>query len=48
MTVAVDERVQRIRELTQRLAIAAKIASGQLLVKRMYIDTATDEMRALK
>ncbi len=48
LTVAVDERVQRIRELTQRPAIAAKIASGQLLVKRMYIDTATDEMRALK
>jgi len=47
LTGAVDERAQRVRELMERPAIAAKLASGQLLLKRMHIDTATDEMRVL-
>jgi hypothetical protein len=44
LAAAVDEREQRVRELLARPAIAAKIASGELLVRRMHIDTATEEL----
>lgn len=45
LTMAVDERAQRGLELTQRPALAAKIRSGELIVRHAHIDTATDELR---
>lgn len=47
LSTAVDEREQRIAELLARPAIAAKIKSGELLVKRMNIDTMTEELLPL-
>lgn len=47
LSAAVDEREQRIAELLARPAIAAKIKSGALLVKRMNIDTMTEELLPL-
>lgn len=44
LAAAIDEREQRIAELLARPAIAAKIKSGELLVKRMHIDTPTEEL----
>ena len=41
---AVDERDTRVQEFLDRPAIAARIASGELAVKRINIDTMTDEM----
>lgn len=41
---AVDEREQRINELLARPAIASQIAAGKLAVKRINIDTMTEEM----
>ena len=46
LAAAVDEREQRIQELLARPAIAAKIASGELLVERVHIDTPTEEVLA--
>jgi len=47
LSAAVDEREKRIAELLARPAIAAKIKSGELLVKRMNIDTMTEELLPL-
>jgi carbonic anhydrase len=44
LTAAIAEREQRINELLARPNIAEKIASGELLVKRMKIDTSTDHL----
>jgi carbonic anhydrase len=41
---AVDEREQRIRELLARPAIASNLAAGKLAVKRINIDTLTEEI----
>ena len=43
---AIDERDARLRELLARPTIAAKIASGQLLVKTVHIDTQTEKIAA--
>ncbi len=48
LVAAIAEREQRIRELLARPAIAAKIAAGELLVKRMRIDTSTDHLEIPK
>lgn len=45
LTAAVDARQLRVTELLQRPAIASRIAQGQLAVKRMCIDTATELLR---
>jgi carbonic anhydrase len=45
LTEAVDARQVRIAELLQRPAIADRVAQGQLAVKRMTIDTATELLR---
>lgn len=44
LTKAVDERDQRVAEFLARPAIAERIASGQLLVKQLIIDTSTDHL----
>lgn len=44
LTKAVDERDQRVAEFLARPAIAERIARGQLLVKRLIIDTSTDHL----
>jgi len=44
---AVDVRDRRIAELLERPAIAERIASGALLVKRARIDTSTDHIEVL-
>lgn len=41
---AIDEREKRIAELLARPAIAAKITAGQLVVKRVNIDTMNEEL----
>lgn len=41
LTAAVDERERRVAEFLARPAIAAKIASGELIVRRAQIDTHT-------
>ncbi len=42
---SVDEREQRVKEFLARPDIAAKIAAGELLVKELVIDTATEHVR---
>jgi len=44
LSAAVDEREKRIAELLARPHIAAKLKSGELLVKRVNIDTLTEEL----
>lgn len=44
LAAAVDEREKKVAELLERPSIAAKIQSGELLVKRVHIDTPTEEM----
>lgn len=44
LSQAIDEREKRIKELLARPVFAAKIAKGELLVKRMNIDTMTEEL----
>ncbi len=44
LAAAIDEREKRVQELLARPVIAAKIKSGELLVKRMHIDTPTEEL----
>ena len=44
LAAGVDEREQKVAELLERPVIAAKIRSGELLVKRVHIDTPTEEM----
>lgn len=41
---AVDERDKRIRELLERPVIKEKIAKGELIVKRVNVDTLTEEL----
>lgn len=44
LSLAIDERNKRIQELLARPVFAEKIAKGELLVKRMNIDTMTEEL----
>lgn len=44
LSARIDERDLRIAAFLKRPAIAAKLASGDLVVKQMNIDTATDEL----
>lgn len=44
LAAAVDEREKRIQQFMARPVIAAKLASGELLIQRMLIDTDTDEL----
>lgn len=44
---AVEERDLKVKEFLARPAVAAKIASGQLLVKEMLVDTATTHLEPL-
>lgn len=44
LSAAVREREKRIAELLARPRIAEKLKSGELMVKRMNIDTMTEEM----
>lgn len=46
LTSAVDVREARIAELLARPAIAERIAKGELAVKRMNIDTMTEQLEA--
>lgn len=48
LTKAVDDREARIAELLARPAIAERIAKGELAVKRMNIDTMTEQLHAKK
>ena len=45
---AVDERDLRVTQLLARPLIAERVAAGELLVKRMRIDTRTEELKATK
>jgi carbonic anhydrase len=44
LSEAVDERERRVAEFLARPMIAQKIATGELLVKRMNIDTSSEEL----
>ncbi len=44
LVTAMDEREKRISELLARPLIASKIAKGELIVKRVNIDTMTEEL----
>lgn len=44
---AVDQRALRVDQLLARPAIAARIAGGELAVKRMAIDTETEALRSV-
>lgn len=44
LTTAVDERQQRLTEFLARPAVASRIASGELLVKQMLIETPTEQL----
>lgn len=44
LAASVQERAQRIQEFLQRPAIAKRVADGTLLVKRLNIDTMTEEL----
>ncbi|MBK8257060.1 MAG: hypothetical protein IPK82_30855 [Polyangiaceae bacterium] len=46
LSEGIDEREKRISELLARPTIADKIAKGELLVKRVMIDTTTEELIA--
>jgi hypothetical protein len=45
---SVDERDERMKEFLARPAIAAKIASGDLLIKELLIDTSTERLEMAK
>jgi hypothetical protein len=45
---SVDERDERMKEFLARPAIAAKIASGELLIKELLIDTSTERLEMAK
>jgi hypothetical protein len=45
LVAAIDERERRIEEFLARPAIREKIARGDLLVKRVDLDTPTDELQ---
>jgi hypothetical protein len=45
---SVDERDERMKEFLARPAIAAKIASGDLLIKELLIDTSTERLEVAK
>ncbi len=42
LSAAVDEREQRFDEFLKRPAIAARIARGELIVKRLLVETPTE------
>jgi carbonic anhydrase len=48
LAAAIDEREKRVRELLERPLIAKKIASGELIVKRVNVDTMTEELLPAK
>ncbi len=47
LAAAVEQREAKVREFLARPAVAAKVASGQLLVKEMLVDTATTHLDPL-
>jgi hypothetical protein len=46
LSAGIDEREARITEFLARPLIASKIAAGELVVKRMQIDTANEDIRS--
>lgn len=48
LAAAIDERDKRIRELLARPLIAKKLATGELIVKRVNVDTMTEELLPAK
>ena len=47
LVAAVDEREKRLDEFLKRPLIAERLAAGKLLIKRMLINTSTDEVTEL-
>lgn len=46
LVASVDEREQRVKEFLARPTIAARLASGELLVKEVLIDTSNEHVAA--
>lgn len=46
LSVAVDERSARVAEFLKRPLIAERLASGELLVEQLFVDTRSDHLVA--